>query len=161
MCKRHLILLTRKIYLNKLIYLLISLSGLIPIFLTYTTFAQSLDTKATSFCSTLINKDIASIHTRSLLMPFFLTEDDLSNFVVYMNINMQRAGFKSTTVSGCKVKMIEANGLNAEVEYEITGKGPIFFLKRHMSISTIWLNKDGQWYIESPSTINMEDALLK
>jgi|YelNatPaOPRAMG01_1025707.scaffolds.fasta_scaffold00844_3 hypothetical protein len=123
----------------------------------YLAYAQSLNTRVDEFCSTLVNKDIASVHTRSLLMPFFISENDLSNFIVYMNIKMGKEGFKRTTVLGCKLKRMDTNGLNAQAEYEITGRGQIFFLKRHIIISTLWVNKDDQWYIEAPSTIDEND----
>ncbi|MGB9735301.1 MAG: hypothetical protein ACP5JP_03445 [bacterium] len=124
--------------------------------ISQTVHAGDIDKTVDAFCSTLVGKDIISIHTRPIIEPFFISEKDLSNFIVYLNIRMQKDGFKRFTVLGCKVKKIENNGLNADAELEIAGEGPIFFLKRHLLISTLWLNKDGKWYIEAPSTINDE-----
>ncbi len=129
---------------------------IIGVLIAHTVYAQSIDTTINKFCSALTDKDITSLHTRSALRPFFISENDLSNFIVYMNIKMEKAGFKKFTVLGCKTKEIKNNGINAEGELEITGQGVLFFLKKHILVSTLWLNKDNQWYLESPSTINTD-----
>ncbi len=125
-------------------------------FIAHTVYAQSIDTTINKFCSALTGKDIINIHTRSVLRPFFISDNDLSNFIVYMNVRMENAGFKKFTVLSCKTKEIRNNGINAEGELEITGQGVLFFLKKHVFVSTLWINKDNQWYLESPSTINSD-----
>lgn len=126
------------------------------VFFAQSAYARDIDATVNSFCSTLVGKDITSIHTRGILKPFFISDNDLSNFIVYMNIKMQKNGFRRFTVLNCKIKKIKNNGLNAEAELMISGEGPIFFFKRHILIYILWLNNDGQWYIEAPSTINYE-----
>ncbi len=121
-----------------------------------TAYAQSAGTAINKFCSVLTDKDITSIRTRSVLMPFFISENDLSNFIVYMNVKMEKAGFKRFTVYTCKPTDIKTNGINADGELEITGEGPLFFLKKHVLVSTLWINKDDRWYIASPSVINTD-----
>lgn len=124
--------------------------------IAHAAYAQSAGTVIDKFCSVLIDKDITSIRTRAVLMPFFVSENDLSNFIVYMNVKMEKAGFKRFTVYSCTPKSVKTNGLNAGGELEITGEGPLFFVKKHVLVSTVWVNKDGQWYVESPPVINTD-----
>ncbi len=128
----------------------------ISFFIAHTAYAQSLDTTVHKFCSELKDKDITSIHTRTMLLPYFVSGNDLSNFIVYMNIKMNNAGFRRFTVLNCRTKDIRNNGIDAEGELEITGEGALFFLKKHVLILTVWINKDNRWYLESPSTINTD-----
>ena len=128
----------------------------VSVFMAHTVYAQSLETTVHNFCAELKEKDITSIHTRTMLLPYFVSENDLSNFIVYMNIKMENAGFKRFTVLNCATKDIKNNGIDAEGELEITGEGALFFLKEHVRILTVWINKDNRWYLESPSTINTD-----
>ena len=128
----------------------------ISVFIAHSAYAQSLDTTVQKFCSVLKDKDITSIHTRTMLLPYFVSENDLSNFIVYMNMKMNNAGFRRFTVLNCTTKDIRNNGIDAEGELEITGEGALFFLKKHVLILTVWINKDNRWYLESPSTINTD-----
>ena len=128
----------------------------ISVFIAHTAYAQSLDKTVHNFCSALKDKDITSIHTRTMLLPYFISENDLSNFIVYMNIKMENAGFKRFAVLDCVTKEIKNNGIDAEGEFEITGEGALFFLKKHVLVLTVWINKDNRWYLESPSTINTD-----
>ena len=128
----------------------------ISVFIAHSAYAQSLDTTVQKFCSVLKDKDITSIHTRTMLLPYFVSENDLSNFIVYMNMKMNNAGFRRFTVLNCTTKDIRNNGIDAEGELEIAGEGALFFLKKHVLILTVWINKDNRWYLESPSTINTD-----
>ncbi len=124
--------------------------------IAHAAYAQSAGTAIDKFCSVLTDKDVTSIRTRAVLMPFFVSEKDLSNFIVYMNVKMEKAGFKRFTVYSCTPKDVKTNGLDARGELEITGEGPLFFWKKHILVTTVWVNKDDQWYVESPSVINTD-----
>ncbi len=126
---------------KKIVLLMIMLSAAFPVY------AQSYPKNISTFCSTLINKDIISVHTRPLLKSFFYTENDLSDFIVHMNIKMMRAGIKGSTVYGCKPEKVKVNGSKVYAVFYITGKGVLPLLKRHLLISTNWIKKDKQWYL--------------
>ncbi len=120
--------------------------------------AQSFNKTVDDFCSALTNKDIISIHTRAILKPFFYSDDDMSNFVVSMNIKIQQAGFGDSIVRSCKPLTSAVKGSSADQVLDISGKGKVFFIKKHLLISTHWIEQSSRWYLEVPSVISNPDV---
>ncbi len=119
--------------------------------------ARSADARIRDFCSALTGRDITSIYTRSALQPFFTSENDLSKFIVQMNVQMDHAGFHRFTVERCTVAGITVSGTTTQGTLKITGEGPLFFLKSRLRLSTEWSNTDSGWYIDVPQVISPGD----
>ncbi|MCL4557628.1 MAG: hypothetical protein M1491_03200 [Deltaproteobacteria bacterium] len=123
-----------------------------------TVHAQSYAKDIDGLCSALVHKDITSLYTRDMIKRFFFTDDDLSNFVVYMNVEMERAGFTRFVVYGCHVLRVSGSGSSGrQAVFDITGKGDLFFLKKHAIITTRWRDRNGRWYVEPPPVIRSRD----
>ncbi len=122
-----------------------------------TVHAQPYTKDVNGLCSTLVHKDITSLYTRDMIKQFFSTDDDLLNFVVYMNVEMERAGFTRFVVYGCRVLRVSRSDSSGQAVFDITGKGDLFFLKKHAIITTRWVDRDGRWYVEPPPVIRSRD----
>ncbi len=135
----------------------VSLQVLVFLSWAVTGHAQSYRKDIGGLCSVLVHKDITSVYTRDTIKRFFFTDDDLSNFIVYMDVEMKRAGFTSFVVEGCRIRSVSSSDAHVQAVFDITGKGELFFLKKHAMVRTRWTNRDGRWYLEPPSVIPSGD----
>ncbi|MCL4478754.1 MAG: hypothetical protein M1381_06605 [Deltaproteobacteria bacterium] len=116
-------------------------------------YAEALNNRINDLCNALLDKDISSIYTRNALKDFFTTQDSLSNFIVYSNIKMRKAGFIRPVVIDCKVKDIRIGSSNADATILIKGNGALFFKKR-TTIYTRWFEEGNKWFIKTSSIVD-------
>ncbi len=133
-----------------LLFILFSIS-------VYPVYAQTDQKDIKSFCSTLVDKDMSSMHTRRVLKQFFYTDDDLSNFIVYINVQIKHTGFSSSVIYGCSVQEVTETGSTLKAVLDITGRGAFFFLRKHVLVTTHWISNDNRWYLQASPVIEINE----
>jgi hypothetical protein len=108
-----------------------------------------LEERIKSFHEDLKFKEIDSYSTRQSLRGYFLSDDDLSNFIVVFVQRIQDEGFRARKVNEWGVEHLEEHEAEARADIRIIGKGFLFF-KASFIFKEEWVNRDGKWFIVPP-----------
>jgi len=111
-----------------------------------------LEERIKGFHEDLKFKEIDSYSTRESLRGYFLSDDDLSDFIVVFVQRIQDEGFRTRKVNGWGVERLEEHDAEARADVRIVGKGFLFF-KASFIFKEEWVNRDGKWYIVPPEVI--------
>lgn len=100
----------------------------------------------------LVSKEIDSYSTRDSLRGYFLSDDDLSRFIVVVLQKMTDHGFRERRIRGWSIIGIEGRGEEARASVTLRGKGLLFFGASCGFIED-WVQRDGKWYLLPPKVI--------
>ena len=124
--------------------------NIVPLFLLL--FGAGLDERVKGFHEELRSKGLDSYSTRDNIRKYFLSDDDLSNFIVAFLQKMHEKGFREHKITGWQV--ISAKNYDEEAVEEVTikGKGLLFFTASFI-FKEEWVKRDGEWYFLPPKVI--------
>lgn len=131
---------------GELLHVSLSLSAARVLALLLAVSGSRLDDRIASLHGVMKNEEIDAYATRNSLKGYFLTDDDLSSFIVGMLQKMLDHGFTERRIRGWRIDRSVRMGDEQKVELTITGKGFLFF-PASFTVTEEWVNKDGEWYI--------------
>lgn len=117
----------------------------------------SIEDSAKRFCDALRRRNISHYSTRGELLEFFKSEEDLSNYIVFLYYTMEKAKFQSFEVIDCSVEDIKKiSETKADVRYKLTGRGLLFFHKNTWIVDR-WEKSESGWKIIPPEKLTQSE----
>ena len=119
-----------------------------------TTVKEELTQRVNDLYGTIRLKDISIYHIRKSLEDFFTSPETLSDFIVSLFVDLQKARIKDRRIRKFKLKEVEIAENNQEAKVRVKFSGRYFlFFNRSFTREDEWKYQDGKWLLIPPDKL--------
>jgi hypothetical protein len=119
-----------------------------------TTIKEELTQRVSDLYRALRLKDISTYYIRKSLEEFFVSPEELSDFIVSLLFDLRETGIKDQRIRKFKLKEVEfaKNNQEAKVRVRLSGRYFLFF-NRSFTREDKWTYQDGKWLLIPPNKL--------